>query len=258
MSNDDASAILGDIADKFLTAEDGKELVKQIQTNPEALLQDVLATYDSVNQQWANYGENRAGIIQAQKVAADAQSSIAQLETDVTASFASANNAISANEAAIQQKMTAYADASGGSAIYTLKTGITYGGINYDAGLSVAVTINGTQVDTRVAINANQFIIMSGPGGSRYSPFAVVNGQVFIDQGFIGDGTITNAKIGNYIQSNNYDGVTQGWQLNKSGTFINLGNAGGAGAMKSTNTTISARDDNGVLRVQVGLITGVF
>ncbi len=34
--------------------------------------------------------------------------------------------------------MTAYADANGGSAIYTLKAGISYGGVNYDAGMSVA------------------------------------------------------------------------------------------------------------------------
>jgi hypothetical protein len=45
---------------------------------------------------------------------------------------------------------------------------------------------------------------MSGSGDTQYSPFAVVNGQVFISSAFIQDGTITNAKIGNFIQSNNY------------------------------------------------------
>lgn len=244
-TNSDASEILGDITKEFLTAEDGRELIKQVQTNPEALLQDILATYDTVNQQWASFGENRAGIVQAQRVAADAQSSVAQLETDVVAQFAD-------QEAAIQEKMTAYADASGGSAIYTLKTGIKYGGTNYDAGLSVAVTINGSQVDTRVAVNANQFVVLSGTGGNAYSPFAVVNGQVFIDQGFIGDGTITNAKIGNFIQSTNYIAGSAGWQLNKAGTMEINGSSAGQGSVKINQFGMRVNDANGLARVKVG------
>ena len=36
------------------------------------------------------------------------------------------------------------------------------------------------------------------------------------------DGSITNAKIGNTIQSENYNGSTLGWQLSKSGGTVNL------------------------------------
>ncbi|WP_313363970.1 host specificity protein J [Mixta calida] len=249
-SNTDANDLIGSVVEEFMNSADGKALLEPLVTSPEAILQDVLATYDSVNQQWANYGENRAGIIQAQKVAADAQSSIASLRTDVTAQFAD-------QQAAIQQKMTAYADASGGSAIYTLKTGIKYGGVNYDAGLSVAVTINGTQVDTRVAVNANQFVVMSGSGNNVYSPFVIKDGQVLISQAFIGEGWITNAMIGGYIQSNNYVANKSGWRLDKAGTFENYGSEGN-GALKQTNVTISVRDENGRLRCQFGKITGVF
>lgn len=250
MSNANADDLIGSVVEEFMNSADGKALLEPLVTSPEAILQDVLATYDSVNQQWANYGENRAGIIQAQKVAADAQSSIASLRTDVTAQFAD-------QQAAIQQKMTAYADASGGSAIYTLKTGIKYGGVNYDAGLSVAVTINGTQVDTRVAVNANQFVVMSGSGNNVYSPFVIKDGQVLISQAFIGEGWITNAMIGGYIQSNNYVANKSGWRLDKAGTFENYGSEGN-GALKQTNVTISVRDENGRLRCQFGKITGVF
>ncbi|MEG7418120.1 DUF1983 domain-containing protein, partial [Serratia marcescens] len=137
MSNVDADDLIGSVVDDYLNSEDGKALLEPLKTSPEAILQSVLAEYGTANQQWANYGENRAGIIQAQKVAADAQSSVAQLETDVTAKF-------NDQEAAIQEKMTAYADASGPSAIWTLKTGVKYNGTNYDAGLAVAVTVNGT------------------------------------------------------------------------------------------------------------------
>ncbi|HEJ6928645.1 TPA: DUF1983 domain-containing protein [Serratia marcescens] len=110
--------------------------------------------------------------------------------------------------------MTAYADASGPSAIWTLKTGVKYNGTNYDAGLAVAVTVNGTQVDTRVAVNANQFVVISGSSGSYYSPFIIKDGQVLISQGFIGKGWIENAMIGDYIQSNNF-GVSGGWRVSK-------------------------------------------
>lgn len=249
-SNADADDILGTVIEDFMNSEDGKALLTPLQTSPEALLQDILATYDTVTQQWAQYGDNRAGIIQAQKVAADAESSVAQLETDVTAQFDDM-------ESALQEKFTAYADAAGPSAIWTLKTGIKYGGVNYDAGLSVAVTVNGSTVDTRVAINADKFVIASGSGNNIYSPFTVQNGQVFISQGFIGNGWITNAMIGDYIQSNNFVGGVSGWQWNKDGTMQNYGSDGG-GATKQTNTTYSTKDENGVLRAQFGKITGVF
>lgn len=111
---------------------------------------------------------------------------------------------------------------------------------------------------TRVGFNANQFVLMSGSGDTQYSPFAVINGQVFMSSAFIQDGTITNAKIGDFIQSNNYVAGSVGWRLDKSGTFENYGSTAGEGAMKQTNQTISVRDANNVLRVQIGRITGTW
>ncbi|MGU0198888.1 phage tail tip fiber protein, partial [Enterobacter roggenkampii] len=105
---------------------------------------------------------------------------------------------------------------------------------------------------TRVGFNANQFVLMSGSGDTQYSPFAVVNGQVFISSAFIQDGTITNAKIGNFIQSNNYVAGAQGWRIDKSGTFEINGVAGG-GRMLISSTLIQIYDSNNVLRVRMGL-----
>jgi hypothetical protein len=47
----------------------------------------------------------------------------------------------------------------------------------------------------------------------------VYNGQVFIRDAFIQDGSITNAKIGNYIRSTNYVAGPggAGWNIDKSG-----------------------------------------
>ncbi|EJL90208.1 host specificity protein J [Pantoea sp. GM01] len=247
MANDQASDYLEDIAEDFFNSEDGQALLEPIITDPETILKDILANYDAVEQQWAQYGDNRAGIIQAQKVAADAVASVAELRTDVVAQFAD-------QQAAISEKLTAYADASGASAIYTLKTGIKYNGQNYDAGMSVAVTINGSQVDTRFAVNANQFVILSGTGDNRFSPFAVVGGQVFMNSAFIQDGSIDNAKIGTYIQSNNYVAGSVGWRMDKGGNFENNG-SDSTGRMTMTNNQISVYDANGVLRVRMGKLS---
>ncbi|EPR9087649.1 host specificity protein J [Cronobacter dublinensis] len=277
MANDNAEDYLGDIAGDFMTKEDGEALLSQITLDPEAILQNALGGHDTVNQQWKLYGNNRAGIIEARTLAADAGKSVAALETTVNAKFddfnatasrlekATADNTSAISEindtvvaqfedvaAAVEGKMDAYVDANGGSAIYTMKTGVEYKGQYYDAGLSVAVTINGTAVDTRFAVNANQFVVMSGSGNNRYSPFAVVNGQVFMNSAFIQDGTITSAKIGAFIQSTNYVAGTSGWRLDKNGNF-ELNGSGGNGRMLITNNILQIWDSNNVLRVRMGL-----
>lgn len=211
MTNVNANDLIEDSFKEFMESEDGLALLDPLITNPQAIAEEILANYDHVEQQWAHFGENSAGILQAQKVAADAEKSVAELRTDVVAKF-------DEQEAAISEKMTAYADANGGSAIYTLKAGIKYGGTNYDAGMSVAVTINGSEVITRFAVNANQFVVASGSGNSVFSPFIIRNGQVLINQAFIGEGWIENAMIGNFIQSNNYSPGRTGWSINKNGS----------------------------------------
>ncbi|ELE9749434.1 DUF1983 domain-containing protein, partial [Enterobacter kobei] len=111
---------------------------------------------------------------------------------------------------------------------------------------------------SQVLFLADRFAVMTQAGGAVTLPFVIQNGQVFIRDTFIQDGTISNAKIGNFIQSNNYVAGSVGWKLDKSGTFENYGSTAGEGAMKQTNQTISVKDGSSVLRVQVGRLTGVF
>lgn len=59
--------------------------------------------------------------------------------------------------------------------------------------------------------------MLSGPEGNKFSPWAVVNGQTFINDAFIQDGSVTNLKIGQYIMSNNYVVGMLGWKIDKSG-----------------------------------------
>ncbi|ECI0425337.1 TPA: host specificity protein J [Salmonella enterica subsp. enterica serovar Cerro] len=246
MSNDNADDYLGDIADDFLTSADGERLTGDIDTNIEGILQNALANHGTVEHQWAQYGEVRADVLVVKTTIAEVDKAMAELSTQVQAQIEDVT-------AALEDKLTAVVDASGASAIYTLKAGVRVNGIMYNAGMSIAVLAQaGQPIVTRVGFNANQFVLMSGSGDTQYSPFAVINGQVFISSAFIQDGTITNAKIGNFIQSNNYVAGSQGWRIDKNGTFEINGVAGG-GRMLITSTLIQIYDSNNVLRVRMGL-----
>lgn len=211
VSNSNADDYLGDIADDFLTSADGDRLTGDINTDLEAALQNALANHGTAEHQWAQYGEVRADILVVKTTIADVNQAMAEMSTQVQAQF----NDVTA---ALEDKLTAVVDATGASAIYTLKTGVRINGVMYNAGMSIAVLAEaGKPVVTRVGFNANQFVLMSGSGDTQYSPFAVVNGQVFISDAFIQDGSITNAKIGNFIQSNNFVAGSAGWRIDKNG-----------------------------------------
>ncbi|HED2434270.1 TPA: host specificity protein J [Citrobacter freundii] len=250
-SNANADDYLGDIADDFLTSADGDRLTSDIDTNLEAALQNALANHATVEHQWAQYGEVRAEILVVKTTIADVNQAMAEMSTQVQAQF---NNVT----AALEDKLTAVVDATGASAIYTLKTGVRINGVMYNAGMSIAVLAEaGKPVVTRVGFNANQFVLMSGSGDTQYSPFAVVNGQVFISDAFIQYSQITLAKI-KELRSENYVQGQTGTIMKSDGTFEMNGAVAGEGAMKITNTTQSVKDGNGVLRVQIGKLTGVF
>lgn len=246
MSNDNADDYLGDIADDFLSSADGERLTSDIDTDLEAALQNALANNATVDHQWAQYGEVRAEILIVRTTIAEVDKAMAELSTTVQAQIEDVT-------ATLEDKLTAVVDADGATAIYTLKAGVRINDVMYNAGMSIAVLAEaGKPVVTRVGFNANQFVLMSGSGDTQYSPFAVVNGQVFISSAFIQDGTITNAKIGAFIQSNNYVAGTQGWRLDKNGNFEINGVAGG-GRMIINNQLIRIYDSNNVLRVRMGL-----
>lgn len=210
-SNANADDYLGDIADDFLTSADGDRLTSDIDTNLDAALQNALANHGTVEHQWAQYGEVRADILVVKTTIAQVDKAMAEMSTQVQAQF----NDVTA---ALEDKLTAVVDATGASAIYTLKTGVRINGVMYNAGMSIAVLAEaGKPVVTRVGFNANQFVLMSGSGNTQYSPFAVINGQVFISDAFIQNGSITNAKIGNFIQSNNFVAGSAGWRIDKNG-----------------------------------------
>jgi len=262
-----------------------KKVQAGIDTNLDGILQNALANHGTVDRQFEQLGSVRAEIIVIRTTVASVDQALAQLTTSVSSQFDSVNatiiqqqTAISNNSqaisslntyvqsqigdlsSAINQKMNAEVKSDGSAkASYSLNMGIVRNGVKYNTGFGMSIEPNGSGGYKSTAVfAADQFGIYSGNDpGSYEAAFFVFNGQVFLRSAFIQNGSIDNAKIGNFIQSNNFVPGVSGWQWDKNGTFENYG-TNGLGAKKETNITTSVRDANGVLRVQIGYLTGVF
>lgn len=211
MANDNTDDYLGDIADDFLTSKDGDQLTSDINTNLETALQNALANHGTVEHQFQQYGEVRADILIVKTTIAEVDKAMAELSTTVQAQIEDVT-------ATLEDKLTATVDADGATAIHTLKAGVRINGVMYNAGMSIAVLAQaGQPVVTRIGFNANQFVLMSGSGDTQYSPFAVINGQVFISDAFFRDASIEFGKISDSLKSTNYVAGSTGWNLPKSG-----------------------------------------
>ncbi|MBH2556793.1 host specificity protein J [Serratia ureilytica] len=257
-SNANAGDYLESIGDGFLTDKDGDRLTGDIDTNIEAIIQNALANNATVEHQWAQYGTVRADILVVKTTIAEVDHALAELSTQVQAQIDDVT-------AVLEDKLTATVDADGATAIHTLKAGVRVNGVFYNAGMSIAVLAEtGKPVITRIGFNANQFVLMSGSGDTQYSPFAVINGQVFISDAFIqnasitsakiADAAITNAKISGFIQSDNFS-ATSGWRMDKSGAGagqIQINGGDGNGRMEIRGDQINVYDAGGNLRVRMG------
>ncbi len=211
-SSSSAADILGSIGADIMTTEAGQELTKKIDADTDALIATALANHANVIQQWANYGTNRAGIITINTTIANDQQSFAEYQQEVDARFGE-------NEAEIETKATTMFTADGdGYAVYNVNAGLTYNGQYYSAGMAIGAQVSGGVVSTQVLFQADRFAFLNQTNGVVSTPFAIQNGQTFINAAFIQDGTITNAKIGDYIQSTNYVAGLTGWHIGKNGT----------------------------------------
>ncbi|MEH4795641.1 phage tail protein [Enterobacter kobei] len=255
-----------------------------IQNNAIALITSTLAQVNQRNLLSVQYGDNKAGIERVDNVMADASKAVAESlrvldsstggntanVTDLSKTLADFTQAsatqinslkvtVNGQSAAIIQNSQVSADINNNlNAMYSIKVAVDSNGNQYAAGMGIGVQNTPSGMQSQVLFVADRFAVMAQAGGAVSLPFVIQNGQTFIRDTFIQDGTISNAKIGNFIQSNNYVAGSVGWKLDKSGTFENYGSTAGEGATKQTNQTISVKDGSNVLRVQVGRLTGVF
>ncbi|EDR4480324.1 host specificity protein J [Salmonella enterica subsp. enterica] len=237
-----------------------KNVQEGVDTNLEGIMSNALANHGTVEHQWAQYGEVRADILVVKTTVATAEQGLADLSTYVQASIGDLNSDVNSLTSAVNQKMTAEVNSDGtAKASYTLNMGIVRNGVKYNTGFGMSIEPDGSGGYKSTSVfAADQFGIYSGSDPGNYkAAFLTSNGQVFINEAFIDYASFTLAKVGSWYSANYVAGQT-GTIMKSDGTFEVNGAVAGEGATKMTNLNYSVKDDNGVLRVQIGKLTGVF
>ncbi|MEQ4198815.1 DUF1983 domain-containing protein [Pseudomonas syringae] len=240
----------GDLADALKGYNSAASIVQEQTTR--ATQNEAMAR--TVTQLSATVGANSAQVTDLREVVSTNQASTSTSLQQLSASVASANNASAQNAAAIQQTATAYADTAGKlTTMWSVKMQLTQDGRYVAAGIGLGIENTGAGLQSQFLVSADRFAVVNSMAGGAISvPFAVQNGQVFINSAFIQDGTITNAKIGSYISSTNYVAGQTGWILNKDGSFEINSALGGGGRQVINSAGGKVFDQNGVKRYQWG------
>lgn len=225
---------------------------QKISTSNETLSTQITNETTAINQkidkQSADFdGKLKAEITKVEKTQADDKKATAQqinqLKTETDGKIASVNQESKAEI----NKLTGTINSKW--AVQTNADGVV-------AGISMLATNdpNGTK-QSSIIFNADKIAITNNnTSANSYPPFMVADNRVYITDAMIRnasigsakiqdasinnakianasinaakiqDGQITNAKIGNEIQSNTWNGSTQGWNINKNGnaTFNNI------------------------------------
>lgn len=237
-----------DVSSSLTTEEQVRLLGDDVLSQLMAQLQTDLAAVDTLVQQevtervtadsalvarvdfiLAQANDNAAAILTEQAARATADQAIA---LDITTVQATAGAA----QASAQTALNVSAATDGTvSAMYTVRVDVN--GFVSGFGLST------TGAESEFIVRANRFAI-GFPGESNAYPFIVdtVNGVPVIALNaatFIPDASITNAKIGASIQSDDYagSGGTTGWAINKNG-FGRFNNLYARGNIEASSLTV--------------------
>ncbi|MDM3791709.1 host specificity protein J [Proteus mirabilis] len=243
-ADDNTEAILDELDGQFMTTEAGKQLDEKLKWNTESIAVLTNATYSlstdvlqrsanaqagitqlqqlrvSDNEAWAqdikrvyaSIDENAAEVKRAQNSIVDLNKAFAEDRTRVQARF-------DEQEGMIEEKMQATFEQSGdGVVTHSINITIKHNGVNYNAaGQVISAQVKNGKLESFIGYNANNFAWYNPVNGKMELFMYAKNGQLFIRDLFIEDGSITNAKIGNVIQSNSYLNGRPSWIINKNG-----------------------------------------
>ncbi|MGT2117719.1 phage tail protein [Enterobacter kobei] len=272
-----ADTALGQRIDSISVSMDG--MTGGVKNSAIAIIQNGLAQVTSRRSQTVTNAGNSASIDRIDTTIADTSQAVARAlvtldasaggnvsnATDLTETLADFTQASATkinsltvtsgeNTAAITVNAKAVADVNNNlSAMYNIKVGVSSNGQYYAAGMGIGVENTPSGMQSQVIFLADRFAVTTMVGGAVTLPFVIQNGQTIIRDTVIGDGTISNAKIGNYIQSNDYVAGSKGWSIPKNGSpefnsgtfrgalYATTGNFGFSGPNKAT-----VIDSNGV------------
>ncbi|AYL07490.1 phage tail protein [Enterobacter kobei] len=236
-----------------------------IQSNSIALITSTLAQVNQRNLLSVQYGDNKASIDRVDNVMADASKAVAESlrvldsstggntanVTDLSKTLADFTQAsatqinslkvtVNGQSAVIVQNSQVSADINNNlNAMYSIKVAVDSNGNKYAAGMGIGVQNTPSGMQSQVLFVADRFAVMMQAGGTPTIVFTTQNGQLIIRDAVIGEGTIGNTKIGNYIQSSTWDGTGNvGWHINKSGYAV-FNNVTVRGSIYATNGNFS-------------------
>ncbi|HAT5574220.1 TPA: DUF1983 domain-containing protein [Proteus mirabilis] len=154
----------------------------------------------------------QADIISNSQAISNTNKAFAENKTQVQAKF-------DEQEGMIQEKMQATFEQSGdGVVTHSINITIKHNSVSYNAaGQVISAQVKNGKLESYIGYNANNFAWYNPVNGKMELFMYAKNGQFFIRDLFIEDGSITNAKIGNVIQSNNYLNGRPSWIINKNG-----------------------------------------
>lgn len=143
---------------------------------------------------------------------------VVETEQRLSQSINSVQESLNDVSATVQETSKAVVDLEGNvNAQWGAKVQVDNKGQKYVAGIQLGMEGSGGAVQSYFMVSANNFAVYNPTNSTADLAFAVKNGQVFMKATFIENGSIDNAKIGNYIQSNNYVSGSSGWHINKDG-----------------------------------------
>ena len=242
-------AALGQRIDNISVSMDG--MTGGVKNSAIAIIQNGLAQVATRKRLSATVAGNSAQLDRIDEVIVNEKEATARallsLQTNVNGNTASINNlsqtvsnyqqatatqinaitaTVNGHTAAITTNAQAIANVNGElSAMYNIKVAVDANGRQYAAGMGIGVENTPAGMQSQVIFLADRFAVMTQAGSDVTLPFVIQNGQTIIRDTVIGEGTISNGKIGNYIQSSTWDGTGNvGWHINKSGyaTFNNV------------------------------------
>ncbi|HHG9971212.1 TPA: DUF1983 domain-containing protein, partial [Yersinia enterocolitica] len=211
VASSDIPGMIDYIDDAIRGSEAFESITTKIDTNSDAIIENAIANDADIRRWRAESVRGKAEILEVRTVIANEQESFAEYQQLVTAQF-------DQQEAAIQTKATTKFDHTGqGSAVYSVNAGVTYNGQDVSAGMSIAAEVSDGVAKSYILFSADTFAVYNTNNGGYELAFAATGSQTFLKSAFIQDGSITNAKIGEYIQSSNYIPGSIGWSINKNG-----------------------------------------
>lgn len=257
-----ATSIMSVIAERDFVLAQRTDQVEVSLGNSNARITDTItaqadinsATASRVNTLIANTDANTAAIRSEETARTNADGALASQITTVQAVANRADTTATQANASVQTVATAQAATDGKiNATWAVKLQVNSQGQYVAAGFGIGIENNGTTgLSSTFLVTADKFAIVNGVNTTQSAPFVVNNGQVFIKDAFIANGSITMLKIGDTLQSDNYVAGQTGWRLLKNGSFEINGNVAGQGRMTMTNRSLRVYDGNNIKRVQLG------